>query len=124
MLLRRLTSCTDPSPDIPMKVDLKGQVALVTGAAGGIGQSIASTLAASGARVVYADVNIEAARQCAAATPGALALRMDVTNEAEIEATMAETVDLPLPMNRLARAASKASTMTSQPALVRSTAGE
>lgn len=75
-----------------MNVDLKGQVALVTGAAGGIGQSIASTLAANGARVVYADINLEAARQCAARTPGAIALRMDVTNEAEVEAVMAETL--------------------------------
>jgi 3-oxoacyl-[acyl-carrier protein] reductase len=75
-----------------MNVNLQGQVALVTGAAGGIGQSICSALAANGARVVYADINIEAARQCAAQTPGAIALRMDVTNEAEVEAVMAETV--------------------------------
>lgn len=75
-----------------MNVDLKGQVALVTGAAGGIGQSIASTLAANGARVVYADINFDAARQCAARTRGAIALRMDVTNEAEVEAVMAETL--------------------------------
>ena len=46
-----------------MKVNLHDQVALVTGAAGGIGQAIASTLAANGARVVYADINLEAARQ-------------------------------------------------------------
>jgi 3-oxoacyl-[acyl-carrier protein] reductase len=75
-----------------MNVNLQGQVALVTGAAGGIGQSIASTLAANGARVVYADINIDAARQYAAGTPGAIALRMDVTNEAEVEAVMAETL--------------------------------
>ena len=75
-----------------MKVDLNGQVALVTGAAGAIGQSIASTLAANGARVVYADINIDAARQCAAAVPGALALRMDVTDEVEVDAVMGETL--------------------------------
>ena len=75
-----------------MKVNLQGQVALITGAAGGIGQSICSALAANGARVVYADINIEAARQCAAQTPGAIALRMDVTTEAEVEAVMAETL--------------------------------
>ena len=76
-----------------MKVDLKDKIALVTGAAGGIGQSIASTLAANGARVVYADIDIEAARQYASATPGAIALHMDVTDEAEVEAVMAETVE-------------------------------
>ena len=75
-----------------MKVDLKSQVALVTGAAGGIGQSIARSLAANGARVVYADINIEAARECAASVPGAFAVRMDVTNESEVETAMAETV--------------------------------
>ena len=75
-----------------MNVNLQDQVALVTGAAGGIGQSIASTLAANGARVVYADINHDAARQCAGRTPGAIALRMDVTNEAEVEAVMAETL--------------------------------
>ena len=75
-----------------MNVNLKDQVALVTGASGGIGQSIASTLAANGARVVYADINIDAARQYAARTPGAIALRMDITNEAEVEAVMAETL--------------------------------
>ncbi len=75
-----------------MNVNLQGQVALVTGAAGGIGQSIARTLAANGARVVYADINLEAARQCAAATPGAMALRMDVTSESEVESALAETM--------------------------------
>lgn len=76
-----------------MKVDLKDKVALVTGAAGGIGQSIASTLAANGACVVYADIDIEAARQYASTTPGAIALHMDVTDEAEVEAVMTETVE-------------------------------
>ncbi|MSR65786.1 MAG: 3-oxoacyl-ACP reductase FabG [Pedosphaera sp.] len=73
-----------------MRVQLEGQVALVTGAAGGIGQAIARTLAANGARVVYADINFDAAQLCAAFTPGALALRMDVTDEVEVEAAMAE----------------------------------
>lgn len=69
-----------------MKVDLSGQVSLVTGAAGGIGKAIADKLAANGSCVVYADcVDATAA---AANSPGALALRMDVTNRAEIDAAM------------------------------------
>ena len=48
-----------------MMVNLEDKVALVTGAAGAIGQSIASALAANGARVVYSDIDIEAARQYA-----------------------------------------------------------
>lgn len=75
-----------------MKVSLDGQVALVTGAARGIGQAIADTLAANGARVVYADIDLEAARQSAAKSPGALALRMDVTSEAEIDSVLAGTL--------------------------------
>lgn len=76
-----------------MKVDLNGRVALVTGAAGGIGQAIAQTLAANGARVVYTDINGEAAQRCAESTAGAWALRMDVTDEHEVNARIAETVE-------------------------------
>jgi 3-oxoacyl-[acyl-carrier protein] reductase len=77
-----------------MKVNLEGQVALVTGAAGAIGQSIARTLAANGARVVFTDINFDAVRQCAAPVSGAIALRLDVTDEAEVGAVMAETLRL------------------------------
>lgn len=76
-----------------MKVNLQDKVALVTGAAGGIGQSIASTLAANGARVVYADINLTEASQLASATPGAIAVHMDVTDEANVEAGMAEVAE-------------------------------
>jgi len=75
-----------------MKVNLQNQVALVTGAAGGIGQAIASTFAANVAYVVYADINIEEANRCAAATRDAIALRMDITDEAEVESVMEEII--------------------------------
>ncbi len=75
-----------------MKVDLEGKVALVTGAGRGLGQAIADVLAANGARVVYADINVETARSAAARFPGTLALRLDVTQNAEVEAGVAETV--------------------------------
>lgn len=73
-----------------MRCDLQGKVALVTGAAGGIGRAIAGVLAENGARVAYGDLNIEGARECAAAVPGALAVRMDVTDEASVEAALGE----------------------------------
>ena len=60
----------------------------MTGAARGIGQAIADTLAANGARVVYADIDLDTARQSAAKSPGALALRMDVTREAEVDSVL------------------------------------
>jgi NAD(P)-dependent dehydrogenase (short-subunit alcohol dehydrogenase family) len=66
-----------------MTVPLHDQVALVTGAAGAIGQAICASLAANGARVFCADIDLEGARRLAAGLPGATALRMDVTDEAE-----------------------------------------
>ena len=75
-----------------MKVALEGQIALVTGAARGIGQAIADSLAANGARVLYADIDLETVRQAAAKSPDALALRMDVTDEREVDAVVAKTL--------------------------------
>ena len=75
-----------------MKVDLEGKIALVTGAARGIGRAIADTLAANGARVVYADIDTATAQQAAAKFPHALALRMDVTNEQEVDSVIAQTL--------------------------------
>lgn len=75
-----------------MKVDLEGKVALVTGAARGIGQAIADALAANGAQVVYADIDQDAVKESAARSPGALAMRMDVSDESEVERTVPEVV--------------------------------
>jgi NAD(P)-dependent dehydrogenase (short-subunit alcohol dehydrogenase family) len=69
-----------------VQVNLSGQVALVTGAARGIGQAIAGALARNGARVFYTDVNRAEAEQSASAWPSATAAAMDVTDEAQIQA--------------------------------------
>lgn len=73
-----------------MNVQLSQQVALVTGAAGAIGQSICQALAANGARVVCADINFEGAKRLADSLPGAMPIEMDVTHEIQVEATIAQ----------------------------------
>ncbi len=68
-----------------MQVNLKDQVALVTGAAQGIGKSIAEALAANGARVVLTDVDLPKAIEAARTLSGCAAKEMDVTNEEQID---------------------------------------
>jgi len=61
---------------------LSGKVAMVTGAAQGIGAAIARTMAAEGASVFVADIN-DAGTFALAADIGASALRLDVSSEAD-----------------------------------------
>ena len=69
-----------------MKADLSNKVALVTGAARGIGHATARLLADNGARVVVADLDEAAATAAAAGMAGAVALRMDVSSATEVDA--------------------------------------
>jgi len=75
-----------------MKVDLSEKVALVTGAARGIGQAIADRMGANGARVIYTDIDLAEAEASASASPGAQAMEMDVTREAQIKEVTNEIV--------------------------------
>ncbi len=75
-----------------MQVNLTGQVALVTGAARNIGQAIADSLAANGARVVYTDIVAAEAEQAAARSPNCLGLAMDVTQSEQIDAALERTL--------------------------------
>jgi NAD(P)-dependent dehydrogenase (short-subunit alcohol dehydrogenase family) len=72
--------------------DLAGRVALVTGAASGIGAAVARLLAHAGAVVHCADINEVGARQTARGigpSPAALPIRLDVRDEASWTAAMA-----------------------------------
>jgi 3-hydroxybutyrate dehydrogenase len=75
---------------------LDNKVAVVTGAASGIGKEIARVFAREGARVVIADLNQAGADAAAAELGGgqkrAIGVAMDVTAEAQVEAGMTRAV--------------------------------
>ena len=68
---------------------LTGKVALVTGAAQGIGKAIALLLARNGADLVVSDINLEKAEETAkeirAIGPKAMAVKVDVANWSDVE---------------------------------------
>jgi NAD(P)-dependent dehydrogenase (short-subunit alcohol dehydrogenase family) len=72
-------------------MEIRGKVAIVTGGASGIGAGLAKRFVAEGARgVVLADVNLERAESVAKEI-GAVAMKCDVSREADIQALVAAT---------------------------------
>jgi NAD(P)-dependent dehydrogenase (short-subunit alcohol dehydrogenase family) len=69
---------------------LAGKVAIVTGAAQGIGRAIAEELAGQGARIVVAD--LKGAEAAAEAFEGGVGLTVDVSSEDDVARMTAETV--------------------------------
>jgi NAD(P)-dependent dehydrogenase (short-subunit alcohol dehydrogenase family) len=70
-------------------MDPKGQAAIVTGAASGLGAATAERLAREGAKVALFDVNLDGARALAAKI-GGLAVACDVTSEESATAAIAD----------------------------------
>ena len=70
---------------------LEAKVAVVTGAAQGIGRAIAGALAAEGARIVVAD--LQGAGEAAASFPGGVGLTVDVADEAAVDRMVEETLE-------------------------------
>jgi NAD(P)-dependent dehydrogenase (short-subunit alcohol dehydrogenase family) len=62
---------------------LDGRVAVVTGASAGLGERFARVLSGAGARVVLAARRIDRLEALAAELPGSIAVRCDVTDEAD-----------------------------------------
>ena len=83
----------------PPEASLARRVAFVTGAASGIGRSIAERLASEGAHVVVADVDLVGARVAADAITvrfglaRALAVQCDVTQEAGVASAVGATLE-------------------------------
>ncbi|WP_026962857.1 bifunctional rhamnulose-1-phosphate aldolase/short-chain dehydrogenase [Alicyclobacillus herbarius] len=82
----------------PPEKELSRQVALVTGGAGGIGSATAERLAAAGAHVVIADINVERANEVAEELASQFgegtvtSVYLDVTREKAVEDALREAV--------------------------------
>jgi 3-hydroxybutyrate dehydrogenase len=78
-------------------MSVKDKVAVVTGAARGIGQEIARTLLGAGAKVAVADLNLGDTEACAqeldASGERSMGVAMDVTNEAQVDAGMTRAAE-------------------------------
>ena len=76
--------------------NLDGQIAIVTGAASGIGRAIAARLSAEGAQVAAADLDADSARSLIREIKDrgsrGLALRADVSVEADVQRMVEETL--------------------------------
>jgi NAD(P)-dependent dehydrogenase (short-subunit alcohol dehydrogenase family) len=74
--------------------ELNGKVAVVTGGAQGIGQAIAEALAADGARVAVADINLDGATALAGrlGKDHAAAYRLDVTDSSSVRQIVDDVV--------------------------------
>ncbi len=72
--------------------ELTGQVAIVTGAATGIGEAIARRLARAGARVGIADIDLAAASDVAGSIPGAFPLAVNITQSSQVREAVAKTL--------------------------------
>jgi 3-hydroxybutyrate dehydrogenase len=80
-----------------MTRQLQDKIAIVTGAASGIGKEIAATYAREGAKVAIADLDRDAAEKAAAQLRAegarAMAVAADVTDEAQVNAAVADVVE-------------------------------
>src|SRR5690242_13722376 len=73
--------------------DLRGRVAIVTGASSGLGARVATVLAEAGADVLAAGRRLDRLEELAAANPTIHAVKADVTDGEERGKLVAEAVD-------------------------------
>jgi 3-hydroxybutyrate dehydrogenase len=88
---------SEPAASTANQGRLVDKVAVITGAASGIGKEIALTFAREGAKVVIADLDQEAAQETASEidplVQRALGVGMDVSNEEQVEVGMARAIE-------------------------------
>jgi rhamnulose-1-phosphate aldolase/alcohol dehydrogenase len=83
---------------LPKEKELAGKVAIITGAASGIGRACAERFAEEGAHIVVTDVDLSLAEEVANGIVSknglrrAIALRLDVSSEEDVERAYAETI--------------------------------
>lgn len=73
--------------------DLNEKVAVVTGAGQGLGEAIARRLAGEGCKVVVANLLGDTAEKVAASLPDAMPFTVDITDESQVAALTAATVE-------------------------------
>jgi len=81
---------------LPKFCDLKGKVAIVTGAAKGMGKADSLKLAGAGAKVVLCDIDVAGCQlvveEIKKLKGEAIAVKCDISKKAEIDAVVAETI--------------------------------
>ena len=97
MNLQREYLSSEPAASTDHQGRLVDKVAVITGAASGIGKEIALAFAREGAKVVIADLDQKAAQETASEidpiVQRALGVAMDVSNEEQVEAGMAQVLE-------------------------------
>jgi 2-keto-3-deoxy-L-fuconate dehydrogenase len=78
---------------------LDGKIALVTGGASGIGQSIVRKFTDAGASAIVVDVDQKRAQEVARSTPNACSYVCDITDERQVNKTFAELSQLDILVN-------------------------
>src|SRR5260370_8912784 len=93
---RSRNTTSSKSEELIMNISFENKVALVTGAASGLGLATAKAFAESGGFVVLADWNEKAVHSAAEELAGkghkTLAIRCDVADDAQVEAMVQQTV--------------------------------
>ena len=81
---------------LPKFCDLKGKVAIITGAAKGMGKADALKLSGAGAKIVLCDIDLAGCEQVAEEIKNnggeAISVKCDTSNKADIDNVVSETL--------------------------------